>query len=156
MNPTKPNPQPTSACAASEALPTAPCASSGALAETARPDEEWIDFNMLQTGTRIDRANYRYVRRDYERTGRQAKPVLDGECRYEYSHEYFWTRPPSGRRIGAHQVRKALYNAMLSGAAGHTYGCRCVWNFYRDGVQPIAPIEDGGDGDFVLVAEVCQ
>ncbi len=99
------------------------------------PDEDWIDFNMLQTGTRIDRANYRYIRRDYERTGRQAKPVLDGECRYEYSHERFWTRPPSGRRIGAHQVRKALYNALLSGAAGHTYGCRCVWNFYHVGTE---------------------
>lgn len=99
------------------------------------PDETWIDFNMLQTGTKIDRPNYRYIRRDYERTGRQAKPVLDGECRYEHSHELFYTRPPSGSRIDAHQVRKAMYNAMLSGAAGHTYGCRCVWNFYQEGAE---------------------
>ena len=97
------------------------------------PDEEWVDFNMLQTGTRIDRPNYKYIRRDYERTGHQAKPVLDGECRYEFSHEFFYTIPASGRRIDAHQVRKAMYNAMLSGAAGHTYGCRCVWNFYHEG-----------------------
>lgn len=95
------------------------------------PDEEWIDFNMLQTGTRIDRPNYAYVRRDYERSGRQMKPVLDGECRYEHSHEFFWNR--SGRRIDAHQVRKAAYNSLLSGACGHTYGCRCVWNFYHEG-----------------------
>lgn len=100
------------------------------------PDAEWIDFNMLQTGTVIDRANYLLIRKDYLRTGTQQKPVLDGECRYEYSHEFFWTKPPSGRRIGAHQVRKAMYNAMLSGAAGHTYGCRCVWNFYREGTVP--------------------
>lgn len=98
-------------------------------------DAQWLDFNMLQTGTTIDRANHVYVLRDYERTGSQAKPTLDGECRYEHSHEYFNQFPvpnaPYGRRIDDHQVRKAAYNAMLSGAAGHTYGCRCVWNFYR-------------------------
>ena len=98
-------------------------------------DEDWIDFNMLQTGTRIDRDNYRLIRRDYLRTGTQAKPVLDGECRYEHSHEHFYTKPPTGRRIDAHQVRKAMYNSMLSGAAGHTYGCRCVWNFYISGEE---------------------
>lgn len=97
------------------------------------PEEEWIDFNMLQTGTVIDRPNYLWIRRDRQRTGIQKKPVLDGECRYEHSHEFFYTKPPTGRRINAHQVRKAMYNAMLSGAAGHTYGCRCVWNFYHEG-----------------------
>jgi hypothetical protein len=28
-------------------------------------------------------------------------------------------------------VRKAAYNAVLSGAFGHTYGCRDVWYFYE-------------------------
>jgi hypothetical protein len=32
--------------------------------------------------------------------------------------------------VTAHQVRKAAYNAMLSGAMGHTYGCRDVWFFH--------------------------
>lgn len=101
------------------------------------PNEPWLDFYMLQTGTKIDRPNYLYIRRDYEKTGDQRKPTLDGECRYEYSHEHFnqfpQANPSWGRRISAHQVRKAMYNAMLSGAAGHTYGCRCVWNFYHEG-----------------------
>lgn len=101
------------------------------------PNEEWLDFYMLQTGTKIDRPNYKYIYRDYVKTGAQKKPTLDGECRYEFSHEFFnqfpQKNPPHGRRIDAHQVRKAAYNSMLSGAAGHTYGCRCVWNFYREG-----------------------
>jgi len=90
-------------------------------------EREWLDFNMLQTGTRIDRDNYVNILADYNR--QPTKPVVDGEIRYEYSHEFFY-KPEKGRRVTAHQVRKGAYNCMLSGAMGHTYGCRDAWSFY--------------------------
>jgi hypothetical protein len=91
-------------------------------------DEVWLDFNMMQTTTRWDLDNYNLILADYNRA--PVKPVLDGETRYEDSYEWFFRKPPHGRRVTAHQVRKAAYNAMLSGAMGHTYGCRDVWFFY--------------------------
>jgi len=91
--------------------------------------EDWLDFNIMQTSTVWDLDNWRMILDDYNR--QPVKPVLDGEARYEDSYERFHTgRPSYGRRISAHQVRKAAYNAFLSGAAGHTYGCRDVWSFY--------------------------
>lgn len=91
--------------------------------------ENWLDFNMMQTSTLWDFDNWRMILDDYNRE--PLKPVLDGEPRYEDSYERFHIgRPSYGRRISAHQVRKAAYNAILSGAAGHTYGCRDVWSFY--------------------------
>jgi len=92
-------------------------------------EEPWLDFNMMQTSTRWDLNNYDYILKDYNRI--PVKPVLEGETRYENSHEYFYINPPYGRRITPHQVRKAAYNAMLSGAMGHTYGCRDVFTFYQ-------------------------
>jgi hypothetical protein len=97
-------------------------------------DEPWLDFNMMQTTTRWDLDNYALILADYGRE--PVKPVLDGETRYEDSYERFGAVPRHGRRIPAHQVRKAAYNAMLSGAAGHTYGCRDVWFFHVPTGEP--------------------
>jgi hypothetical protein len=92
-------------------------------------DEPWLDFNMMQTTTRWDLDNYNLILADYNRV--PARPTLDGEARYEDSHEwFFFWGDPWGRRVTPHQVRKAAYNAMLSGAMGHTYGCRDVWYFH--------------------------
>ena len=90
--------------------------------------ESWLDFNMIQTGVRFDHDNYNMMFRDYDKT--PVKPVVDGEARYENSHEFFFENPPVGRHVTAHQVRKAAYNSVLSGAMGHTYGCRDVWSYY--------------------------
>lgn len=91
-------------------------------------DEPWLDFNMIQTGVVWDHDNYNMILKDYKRL--PVKPVVDGEARYENSHEFFAKRPPCGRHVTAHQVRKAAYNSVLSGAMGHTYGCRDVWSYY--------------------------
>lgn len=91
-------------------------------------EESWLDFNMMQTGTRFDLDNYNLILKDYNKV--PIKPTLDGEARYEHSHEFFYRKPPTGRHVNAHQVRKAAYNAVLSGAMGHTYGCRDVWSYY--------------------------
>lgn len=94
-------------------------------------DEPWLDFHMMQTGTFWDLANETWIWEDYNRE--PAKPVLDGETRYENSHEVF-SAPYAGRKMTPHQVRKAAYNAVLAGALGHTYGCRDVWDCYVPGV----------------------
>lgn len=101
-------------------------------------DEAWLDFNMIQSGTDLRADNAALVLRDYDRD--PTKPVLNGETRYEHSHEVFFGRPAYGRRMNAHDVRKAAYECMLSGAMGHAYGCRDVWRFYDPAHGP-SPID---------------
>jgi hypothetical protein len=91
-------------------------------------NEEWLSFNMHQTSTIHDYENYAMVREDYLKT--PAKPVLDGETQYENSHESF-SPPMVGRKVNSRQIRRSAYNSILSGACGHTYGCRDVWSFNR-------------------------
>ncbi|HEU5314927.1 MAG TPA: DUF4038 domain-containing protein, partial [Chloroflexota bacterium] len=91
-------------------------------------DDHWLDFNMLQTGLRFLEEDQcaRYLT-EYGRV--PTKPYVDGETRYENSHRNFGMPNPTGPKIGAKDVRRAAYYAMLCGALGHTYGCRDVWSF---------------------------
>jgi hypothetical protein len=92
-------------------------------------EEEWLDFNLLQTGVRfLEEDLCGHYLADYNR--QPPKPFLDGETRYENSHRNFSLPRPMGPKITAYHVRQAAYYAMLCGAAGHTYGCRDVWSFY--------------------------
>ena len=50
-------------------------------------NESWLDFNMIQTTTRISINNYEIVSADYDRV--PAKPTLDAEVAYEYSLPHF-------------------------------------------------------------------
>ncbi len=109
--------------------------------------EEWLDFNMFQSGhrrydqTRLDawddnsqaegcygEDSWRYVERDYGRT--PPKPVLDGEPSYEWvvqglhdDTQPYWK---------AADVRRYAYWSVFAGAAGHTYGHNSIMQFYRD------------------------
>ena len=96
--------------------------------------DEWLNFNMLQTGLRFLEEDQcaRYVA-EYAR--QPTKPFVDGETRYENSHRNFG-QPPTGPKIRARHVRQAAYYAMLCGALGHTYGCRDVWSFYVPSDRP--------------------
>ncbi|HJN16133.1 MAG TPA: glycoside hydrolase family 140 protein, partial [Armatimonadota bacterium] len=91
-------------------------------------DADWLDFNMLQSGHNWDRANHEMILADYGLA--PPKPTLDGEPRYEHITDGL-SKDPETRRFDAHQVRKAAYNAVLSGALGHTYGCREIYSFWR-------------------------
>ena len=95
-------------------------------------DEEWLDFNMFQSGHCQD--SYEIYRRlllpDYDR--RPAKPVMDGEPRYENIPYDF---NPRNRRFDDYDVRKSLYQSMLSGACGYTYGCNDIWQMYSPGYE---------------------
>ncbi|HEX2036204.1 MAG TPA: DUF4038 domain-containing protein [Chloroflexota bacterium] len=97
--------------------------------------DDWLDFNMLQTGLRFLEEDQcaRYVA---EYTREPTKPFLDGETRYENSHRNFSLPNPTGPKIRAHHVRQAAHYAMLCGALGHTYGCRDVWSFHVPSDRP--------------------
>ncbi len=79
--------------------------------------ERWLDYNQIQTG----HARWRnemipaLISSDYAR--RPVKPVVVTEPWYEFARG----NPP------AEDVRFGAWSAMLSGAAGHTYGGGHVW-----------------------------
>lgn len=99
-------------------------------------DEPWLDFNMIQTTTSRDFANYRTVERDYGRT--PAKPTLDSEVAYEGSHSLGGgTKEPPLPRISPWEVRRAAYWNVFAGGFGHTYGHRSFIRWTRKGEQLI-------------------
>ncbi len=108
-------------------------------------DRAWLDFNMFQSGHRdytqrrlnawddaveddewVGEDSYQYVLRDRAKT--PAKPTLDGEPSYELIPHGL--HDPSLPYWQAHDVRRYAYWALLSGAAGHTYGDNAVMQFY--------------------------
>ncbi len=88
--------------------------------------EEWLDFNMLQSGhSQRYAANYAMLERDYLRT--PVKPCMDGEPCYEDHPVGF---DPKNGWFDERDVRRAAYWALLSGAHGHTYGCHNIWQMF--------------------------
>ncbi|MBM3497928.1 MAG: DUF4038 domain-containing protein, partial [Armatimonadetes bacterium] len=97
--------------------------------------EEWLDFNMLQSGHgEKNGPNYRMIEHDYALA--PTKPCLDGEPRYE-DHPVGW-KPEELGWFDDFDVRQAAYWALFAGAHGHTYGCHDVWQFYQPGRQPVS------------------
>ena len=98
-------------------------------------DEDWLDFNMIQSGHTRSRYNYEMIAADYALT--PAKPILDGEPGYEDHPESF---NPINGYLDAADVRQFAYMALLSGACGHTYGNHSVWgmikSLHAEGFQP--------------------
>ncbi len=96
---------------------------------------EWLDFNMFQSGH--GQRSYAIYKRlllpDLQRT--PAKPVLDGEPRYE-DHPVGWNPGTLGWFDDA-DVRQALYWSLFSGAFGHTYGNHAIWQMLAPGREPV-------------------
>ena len=87
--------------------------------------EEWLDFNMMQTGHGAFVDTWRKVGSDYSRL--PTKPVMDGEPCYEDHPDGF---NQNSVYLNDYHVRVAAYWAMLAGAHGHTYGCHAMWQFW--------------------------
>lgn len=102
-------------------------------------DDAWLDFNMWQTGHSFSGDdNARFIEQDYARL--PAKPVLDGEPRYEdHPIRWRWDDPAawdaSNGYFDDRDARQAAYAALFAGACGHTYGANSVFQCYREG-QP--------------------
>jgi hypothetical protein len=97
-------------------------------------DDDWLDFNMFQSGhgTRLN-PNHEVTQRGRELE--PTKPVLDGEPCYE-DHPVDW-KPEQGW-FDEWDARRAAWNSMLSGAAGHTYGNHNIWQMWQEGRDPIS------------------
>jgi hypothetical protein len=107
-------------------------------------DDEWLDFNMHQTGHGLGDqvASWARIRKDYDRT--PVKPVLDGEPLYE-DHPLAFRAREHGYSFDAH-VRQRAYWSVFSGSCGHTYGNHSVWQMYAPNRRPInGPLLDWND-----------
>ncbi|MFW5866778.1 MAG: DUF4038 domain-containing protein [Armatimonadota bacterium] len=93
-------------------------------------DDDWLDLNMIQTAHSIGYPDHRRVLADYALT--PVRPTLVGEPRYEnITHGL----RDAGPRMDDHEVRRAAWAAVLSGACGHTYGANGIFQFAVPGEQ---------------------
>lgn len=107
-------------------------------------DEEWLDFNMFQSGHRrygqlmkkeeegdeniwIGQDNWRYVQKDYRRN--PIKPTIDGEPSYEGIPQGLHN--PNEPYWNAADCRRYAYWAVFAGAFGHTYGNSAVMQMHK-------------------------
>ena len=88
--------------------------------------DEWLDFNMLQTGHCRENNIWDRIQAVYNR--KPVKPVLDGETLYE-DHPVCFNAKDLGIS-SAYDVRKHAYLDVFAGAFGHTYGCHDIWQMY--------------------------
>ncbi|QEH32049.1 Putative endoglucanase [Aquisphaera giovannonii] len=94
--------------------------------------DEWLAFNMIQSGHGYDHDNYERIAAQYARE--PAKPCVDGEPGYEDHPAEF---NPKNGYLDDYEARKFAYWSVFAGACGHTYGCHDIWQFYDEGRRPI-------------------
>ncbi|CAD5262960.1 MULTISPECIES: glycoside hydrolase family 140 protein [unclassified Imperialibacter] len=95
--------------------------------------EQWLDFNMHQTGHCYENNRHEKITWDYNLT--PTKPTLDGEPLYE-EHPLCFNIKEHGVS-NADNVRKLAYWQVFAGAAGHTYGSHAVWQMYDESREPV-------------------
>ena len=91
--------------------------------------DDWLDFNMLQTGHCRENNIWDRIKTNYDK--QPVKPVLDGETIYE-DHPVCFNAKDLGIS-NAYDVRKNAYLSVFAGSFGHTYGCHDVWQMYAPG-----------------------
>lgn len=89
-------------------------------------EDDWLDFNMLQTGHCEDEPVWDKIGNDYRRN--IVKPVLNAEAVYE-DHPLCFNAKQNGYTT-AYDSRKAGYLSVFAGSFGYTYGCHSIWQFY--------------------------
>ena len=92
-------------------------------------EDEWLDFNMLQTGHCADVPVWTKIGNDYNR--KTIKPVLNAEAVYE-DHPLCFNAKDNGYTT-AYDSRKAAWLSVMAGSLGYTYGCHSIWQFYAPG-----------------------
>ena len=95
--------------------------------------DEWLSFNMFQTGHCRETAVYDKIKNVYDL--KPVKPVMDGEPIYE-DHPVCFNAKDLGTS-SAYDVRKAAYLDLFAGAHGHTYGCHDIWQMYSESREGI-------------------
>lgn len=99
--------------------------------------EDWLDFNMQQTGHCPNQPTYRIISHDYGLN--PTKPTIDGEPLYEEHPNCF-----NAKELGysnPDDIRRIMYWNVFAGGAGQTYGCHAVWQMFTLDRQPVnAPL----------------
>ncbi|MBC8109725.1 MAG: glycoside hydrolase family 140 protein [Verrucomicrobia bacterium] len=95
--------------------------------------DEWLDFNMFQTGHCRENNIWERIQVAYNR--KPIKPVLDGETLYE-DHPVCFNAKDLGTS-SAYDIRKHAYLDLFAGAFGHTYGCHGIWQMYAAGREGV-------------------
>jgi len=90
-------------------------------------DEKWLDIDMYQSGHDRNSKEYSYVVES--KKSKSARPIINGEARYENIPNRFWEKPIYEWLDDA-DVRISAYWSLISGAAGYTYGCNDIWQMY--------------------------
>ncbi|NDW09697.1 glycoside hydrolase family 140 protein [Dysgonomonas sp. 520] len=110
-------------------------------------NEDWLDFNMFQSGHRrygqrkgdgdypieenTEEDNWRFVERGLAAS--PLKPILDGEPSYEDIPHGL--HDADERRWQAADVRRYAYWSVFAGSFGHTYGHNSTMQMLRPGYQ---------------------
>jgi hypothetical protein len=95
--------------------------------------DEWLSFNMFQTGHCRDEAVYDKIQGVYHLP--LIKPVLDAEPVYE-DHPVCFNVKDLGTS-NAFDVRRSAYLNLFAGAFGHTYGCHDIWQMNSSLHEPV-------------------
>ena len=100
-------------------------------------NEDWLDFNMIQTTSGYRFRNYETVTTDYARI--PPKPTFDSEVAYEYSISLNRREKQNdpGRRVTPWDVRRGAYWNIFAGGCGHTYGHRNLIGWVQAGEPPL-------------------
>jgi len=88
--------------------------------------EDWLDFNMHQTGHCPNQPTYQKIGHDL--TLSPKKPTIDAEPMYEEHPKCFDAKNQGYSE--ATDIRKIMYWNVFAGAAGQTYGCHAIWQMY--------------------------
>ena len=111
-------------------------------------NENWLDFNMMQTGhgERSYAAYKKLLVPEYKL--KPVKPTFDGEPRYE-DHPVGWKPEILGWFDDA-DVRQAAYWNLFTGGFGHTYGCHAIWQMLEQGREPVGKARNSWKVDMDL------
>jgi len=94
------------------------------------PDEPWLDFHMLQSG-HGQRAIANYDMNAKNLALPALKPTLDGEpCYEDHPVRGLKKNGKPAEWFDDHDVRRAAWWSVLSGACGHVYGTHSIWQFH--------------------------
>jgi hypothetical protein len=96
-------------------------------------NDEWLDFNMFQTGHCRENNVWERIAFVYKKL--PVKPVIDGETLYE-DHPVCFNADDLGTS-SAYDIRKHAYFDVFAGAFGHTYGCHDIWQMYAPNRTPV-------------------
>lgn len=101
--------------------------------------DDWLDFNLFQTGHCADSKVWEQISQDYRLA--PVKPTMDGEPLYEEIPVCFDLK--KNGYADPNDVRRKAYQSLFAGAHGFTYGCNNIWQMYVPGrkgyIDPTKP-----------------